>query len=82
MNHVILQDVIDGSDHSATLQLTNLVEGIYKFRLRVIDRQGASDTDTATVEVRPGALRGFYVWVSVLVCDPGAQLSCSLQLTG
>uniref|UniRef100_A0A8C0TQR4 KIAA0319 n=1 Tax=Canis lupus familiaris TaxID=9615 RepID=A0A8C0TQR4_CANLF len=46
-------DVIDGSDHSATLQLTNLVEGVYKFRLRVIDRQGASDTDTATVEVRP-----------------------------
>ncbi|XP_012588402.1 PREDICTED: dyslexia-associated protein KIAA0319 homolog isoform X2 [Condylura cristata] len=46
-------DVLGGSDHSATLRLSNLVEGVYTFRLRVADRQGASDTDTATVEVRP-----------------------------
>ncbi|XP_014644200.1 PREDICTED: dyslexia-associated protein KIAA0319 homolog [Ceratotherium simum simum] len=46
-------DVIDGSDRSAALQLTNLVEGAYTFHLRVADSQGASDTDTATVEVRP-----------------------------
>ncbi|XP_032318478.1 dyslexia-associated protein KIAA0319 homolog isoform X1 [Camelus ferus] len=46
-------DVIDDSDRSAALQLTNLVEGVYTFRLRVTDSQGASDTDTTTVEVRP-----------------------------
>uniref|UniRef100_A0A2K6RLB6 KIAA0319 n=1 Tax=Rhinopithecus roxellana TaxID=61622 RepID=A0A2K6RLB6_RHIRO len=46
-------DVIDGSDHSAALQLTNLVEGVYTFHLRVTDSQGASDMDTATVEVQP-----------------------------
>ncbi|XP_078224312.1 dyslexia-associated protein KIAA0319 homolog isoform X5 [Callithrix jacchus] len=46
-------DVIDGSDHSTALQLTNLVEGVYAFHLRVTDSQGAWDTDTATVEVQP-----------------------------
>ncbi|XP_032197129.1 dyslexia-associated protein KIAA0319 homolog isoform X5 [Mustela erminea] len=46
-------DVIGRSDHSTALQLTNLVEGVYTFRLQVVDGQGALDTDTATVEVRP-----------------------------
>ncbi|XP_077657681.1 dyslexia-associated protein KIAA0319 homolog [Urocitellus parryii] len=52
------RDVIDGSDHSVALQLTNLVEGVYTFCLRVTDSQGASDMDTATVEVRPDPRRG------------------------
>ncbi|XP_048204335.1 dyslexia-associated protein KIAA0319 homolog isoform X2 [Perognathus longimembris pacificus] len=51
-------DVIDGSDHCVALQLTNLVEGVYTFHLRVADSQGASDTDTATVEVRPDPRKG------------------------
>ncbi|XP_073938875.1 dyslexia-associated protein KIAA0319 homolog isoform X2 [Castor canadensis] len=51
-------DVIDGSDHAVALQLTNLVEGIYTFHLRVTDSQGASDTDIATVEVQADPKRG------------------------
>ncbi|XP_005403426.1 PREDICTED: dyslexia-associated protein KIAA0319 homolog isoform X2 [Chinchilla lanigera] len=51
-------DVIGGSDHSVALQLANLVEGVYTFRLRVTDTQGASDTGTATVEVRPDPNKG------------------------
>lgn len=46
-------DVIHGSDHEAVLQLTNLVEGIYIFHLKVTDAKGDSDIDSATVEVRP-----------------------------
>jgi len=46
--------VIHGSDHEAVLQLTNLVEGNYTFHLKVMDANGDSDIDSATVEVRPG----------------------------
>lgn len=58
---IILQDVIGGSDRSAALQLTSLMEGVYTFRLQVVDGQGALDTDTATVEVRPG-VPGLMCW--------------------
>uniref|UniRef100_A0A287D3T3 KIAA0319 n=1 Tax=Ictidomys tridecemlineatus TaxID=43179 RepID=A0A287D3T3_ICTTR len=64
---VTSQDVIDGSDHSVALQLTNLVEGVYTFRLRVTDSQGASDMDTATVEVRPDPRRGGLVELTLQV---------------
>ncbi|XP_075777260.1 dyslexia-associated protein KIAA0319 homolog isoform X3 [Pelodiscus sinensis] len=46
-------DVIHGSDHEAVLQLTNLVEGLYTFHLKVTDAKGDSAVDTATIEVRP-----------------------------
>ncbi|KAM5158142.1 dyslexia-associated protein KIAA0319 homolog [Mantella aurantiaca] len=45
--------VMDSSEHKPILQLTNLVEGIYLFHLKVTDTKGESDIDTATVEVRP-----------------------------
>ncbi|XP_075441695.1 dyslexia-associated protein KIAA0319 homolog isoform X2 [Ascaphus truei] len=45
-------DVMFSSDHDPVLQLTNLVEGIYIFHLKVTDAKGDSDVDTATVEVR------------------------------
>uniref|UniRef100_G1SDT5 KIAA0319 n=1 Tax=Oryctolagus cuniculus TaxID=9986 RepID=G1SDT5_RABIT len=62
-------DVLDGSDHSAALQLTNLVEGVYTFQLRVTDGQGASDTDSATVEVQPDPREGGLV---ELILEVGA----------
>ncbi|KAJ1201160.1 hypothetical protein NDU88_004975 [Pleurodeles waltl] len=46
-------DVMHNSDQEAILQLTNLVEGVYIFHLKVTDARGDSDIDTATVEVRP-----------------------------
>nr|XP_038951813.1 dyslexia-associated protein KIAA0319 homolog isoform X3 [Rattus norvegicus] len=46
-------DIIGSSDNGAALQLTNLVEGVYTFHLLVTDSQGASDSDTAIVEVLP-----------------------------
>ncbi|XP_063309125.1 dyslexia-associated protein KIAA0319 homolog [Pelobates fuscus] len=46
-------DVVYSSYKEPVLQLTNLVEGIYLFYLKVTDTKGNSNTDTATVEVRP-----------------------------
>lgn len=50
---MISQDVLGGSERSAVLQLTNLVEVVYTFHLRVSDSHGSSDMDTATVAVQP-----------------------------
>ncbi|XP_035659768.1 dyslexia-associated protein KIAA0319-like isoform X1 [Branchiostoma floridae] len=44
--------VLNGSDHRAVLQLTNLVEGRYVFHLKVTDAKGLYDTDSATVIVK------------------------------
>ncbi|KAM4027057.1 dyslexia-associated protein KIAA0319 homolog [Anomaloglossus baeobatrachus] len=51
-------DVMDSSENKPVLQLTNLVEGIYIFHLKVTDGKGDTDIDTATVEVRPDPRKG------------------------
>lgn len=48
----IFQDIVNGSDHSSMLQLTNLVAGRYVFTLIVKDAEGEHDRDTASVIVR------------------------------
>ncbi|XP_066435529.1 dyslexia-associated protein KIAA0319 homolog [Eleutherodactylus coqui] len=51
-------DVMDSSENKPVLHLTNLVEGVYVFQLKVTDAKGDSDIDTATVEVRPDPRKG------------------------
>ncbi|XP_075409897.1 dyslexia-associated protein KIAA0319-like protein homolog isoform X1 [Tenrec ecaudatus] len=46
-------EVLNRSDHHPILLLSNLVEGTYTFHLKVTDAKGESDTDRATVEVKP-----------------------------
>jgi gliding motility-associated-like protein len=45
-----------GVTNLATLSLTNLLEGVYVFRLEVEDDDGASDTDDVKVTVLPGTV--------------------------
>ncbi|XP_077006465.1 dyslexia-associated protein KIAA0319-like protein homolog isoform X5 [Tamandua tetradactyla] len=46
-------EVLNHSDHHPILFLSNVVEGTYTFHLKVTDAKGESDTDRATVEVKP-----------------------------
>ncbi|KAM6171936.1 dyslexia-associated protein KIAA0319-like protein homolog [Erethizon dorsatum] len=46
-------EVLNHSDHHPVLFLSNLVEGTYTFHLKVTDAKGESDTNRATVEVKP-----------------------------
>ncbi|KAM4794999.1 dyslexia-associated protein KIAA0319-like protein homolog isoform 1-T2 [Rhinophrynus dorsalis] len=50
-------EVLNGSDRHSVLFLSNLVEGIYTFHLKVIDAKGESDSDRATVEVKPDPMK-------------------------
>ncbi|KAK3699559.1 hypothetical protein QZH41_003933 [Actinostola sp. cb2023] len=45
-------DVINNSDHQATLRLSNLVEGMYKFKLTVLDAKGLKSSDEALLTVK------------------------------
>lgn len=48
------QDVINNSDHQAVLRLSNLVEGMYKFKLTVADNKGLKSDDEAIITVKEG----------------------------
>uniref|UniRef100_A0A8C5LS16 KIAA0319 like n=1 Tax=Leptobrachium leishanense TaxID=445787 RepID=A0A8C5LS16_9ANUR len=50
-------EVLNNSDHHAVLFLSNLVEGTYTFHLKVTDSKGESDSDRATVEVKPDPMK-------------------------
>lgn len=45
-------DVINNSDHQAVLRLSNLVEGMYKFRLTVADGKGLKGSDDVILTVK------------------------------
>ncbi|XP_050397494.1 dyslexia-associated protein KIAA0319 isoform X1 [Patella vulgata] len=45
-------DIINGSDSQAVLQLVNLVAGRYIFSLTVVDSEGLSNSDSASVIVK------------------------------
>lgn len=46
--------MINGSDHQAILRLSNLVKGIYQFRLTVRDGKGKESHDDAKIYVKEG----------------------------
>ncbi|XP_045183076.2 dyslexia-associated protein KIAA0319-like protein isoform X2 [Mercenaria mercenaria] len=46
-------DILNSSDHQAVLQLANLVAGKYMFTLTVVDAEGLSSSDKASVLVKP-----------------------------
>lgn len=46
--------MINNSDHQAVLRLSNLVEGMYKFRLTVADGKGLKGNDDVTLTVKEG----------------------------
>ncbi|KAE8624216.1 hypothetical protein XENTR_v10005867 [Xenopus tropicalis] len=50
-------EVLNGSDCHSVLFLSNLVEGIYSFHLKVTDAKGETDSDRATVEVKPDPMK-------------------------
>nr|XP_005988564.1 PREDICTED: dyslexia-associated protein KIAA0319-like protein homolog isoform X2 [Latimeria chalumnae]XP_014352676.1 PREDICTED: dyslexia-associated protein KIAA0319-like protein homolog isoform X2 [Latimeria chalumnae] len=54
-------EVLNNSDHQAVLVLSNLVEGTYNYILKVTDAKGESDTETATVEVKPDPRKNYLV---------------------
>ena len=55
---IFSQDVINGSNHQPILRLSNLVKGVYKFRLTVKDAKKVESSDEAQIIVKEGS----YQW--------------------
>lgn len=49
-------NVISNSDHEAVLMLTNVVPGVYKFKLTVADEQGLTGSELVTITVQEDPL--------------------------
>ena len=48
--------MINNSDRQAVLRLSNLVEGMYKFKLTVADGKGLKGSDVVLLNVREGMI--------------------------
>ncbi|XP_046375648.2 dyslexia-associated protein KIAA0319-like protein [Haliotis rufescens] len=51
-------DIVNGSNHLAVLQLSNVVAGRYMFKLSVVDAAGLSSSDSASVIVKEDPHKG------------------------
>ena len=69
---LLLQDVINNSDRQAVLRLSNLVEGMYKFKLTVADGKGLKGSDVVLLTVREGMISR---WIRDIRTG---QLACGL----
>lgn len=69
---LLLQDVINNSDRQAVLRLSNLVEGMYKFKLTVADGKGLKGSDVVLLTVREGMISR---WIRDIKTG---QLACGL----
>ena len=49
--------IVEGTDKSPVLMVTDIVPGRYVFKLKVTDEQGLSSEDTVSVNVKPGNFR-------------------------
>ena len=69
--HYVLQEVLNNSDHQAVLQLVNLVAGRYVFTLTVMDTEGLTSSDKASVVVKEGNS----VSMNIYICIPSSNMA-------
>jgi len=69
-------NIVENTDQSAVLILTDVTVGTYIFNLTVFDKQGLSDTDSVTVTVKNDPMLFFLVELTV---DVDAQFMTEAQ---